>query len=117
MLSSDDVNLLVNMTDDEIAGMAYYVGVLESYKNDATLNSEMQMKYTKDELIDCLSFAIGFSAISSIYRYLDGTASLMTAKTAFQIGRGLIGRTLGWVGLAIVTYDYVDCLRSKKKKK
>lgn len=71
--------------------------------------------YSRKELVDCLTIAFGIGEISGLFGYLDGTYTVMTARTAFQIARGFVGRTLGWIGLAYTAYEYGNCLLSKKK--
>lgn len=37
----------------------------------------------------------------------------MTATNALQIARGLIGRTVGWIGIAYSAYKFGKCLRNR----
>ena len=71
--------------------------------------------YTRQDLVDCLTVAFGLAVISGLWGYIDGTYSLMTATTAFNIVRALVSRTLSWVGIAYAAYEYANCLHSKKK--
>lgn len=117
-LSQEEVDALNNMDEATLAEFAYFMHATtqEEYVNIEDMdNDAMQIKYTKADLVDCLSYAMGFTAISGAYGYIDGTVGLITAKTAWQIGRALIGRTLGWIGVAWVIYDYGTCLNSKRR--
>lgn len=44
-------------------------------------------------------FNTQFDAFSGAFGYITGTAGLITARTALQLGVAVVGRTLGWVGV------------------
>lgn len=43
---------------------------------------------------------------------VTGTKGLITARTGLQILKSLEIRYLGYIGLAIAVYDFVDCVSS-----
>ena len=55
----------------------------------------------------------GFEIGGGFYTYYNGTRMLMTAKTARQIICAFAKRTLGWVGIAWVIYDFSECMNKK----
>lgn len=58
---------------------------------------------------------MGIGIASGVDGYVGGTISLFTAATAKQIARALCTRTLGWIGVAIVLYQFGKCLKNKQK--
>ena len=97
-ISADELQLLLNMDDSQLAELAYYIVTVADI--DPELYDDGMKKYTGQQLLDCLSTAIGLDAVTGLWGYIDGTATLVSASSAWTIGRALIGRTLGWVGVA-----------------
>lgn len=73
------------------------------------------MEVTGQGVLSCVSFALGIGIASGVDGYVGGTISLFTAATAKQIARALCTRTLGWIGVAIVLYQFGKCLKNKQK--
>lgn len=109
-ISADELQLLLNMDDSQLAELAYYIVTVADI--DPELYDDGMKKYTGQQLLDCLSTAIGLDAVTGLWGYIDGTATLVSASSAWTIGRALIGRTLGWVGVAYAIYSYVECLNN-----
>lgn len=109
-ISADELQLLLNMDDSQLAELAYYIVTVADI--DPELYDDGMKKYTGQQLLDCLSTAIGLEAVTGLWGYIDGTATLVSASSAWTIGRALIGRTLGWVGVAYAIYSYVECLNN-----
>lgn len=117
-ISSNEMSELCEMDDSQLAELAYFMEAATqvSYEDYSGLEEySSKMKYKFQDFVDCLSFATGVSVISGLYGYVDGTAGLITAKTAWKIARVFIGRTLGAVGVAIAIYDFGDCMYKKSK--
>ena len=128
-ITTQEVLQLETMTGEQLAELSLVVynlndpfmmdGLFSYIQQEIDTNaipiSDMPGAYTKKELVDCLTVAFGLGSISGLYSYIDGTYTIMTANTAFQIARGFIGRTMGWIGLAYAAYEYGNCLHSKKK--
>ena len=118
-ISQEELSAIKEMDDATLAELAYIVGVIENANNDdleviLMSNSNYQRPLTTDDYVDCFSFASGFSLVSGLYGYFEGTAACMTVSSAIGVCRALVGRTLGWVGVAIVVYDFTDCLITKR---
>lgn len=128
-MTAQEALQLETMTDEQLAKLSFVVYNLNDPLMMDELFSYIQQEigsnaipisdepgaYTKKELVDCLTVAFGLGTIFGLYSYIDGTYTIMTASTAFQIARGFIGRTMGWIGLAYAAYEYGNCLHSKKK--
>lgn len=77
----------------------------------------------ESQILECLKYAIGIQGLSDLVkgeielrgfkRYYNGTKMLMTAKTARQIICAFAKRTLGWVGIAWMMYDFSECMNKK----
>lgn len=116
-LSEAEVYTLNQMTDDQLAELSFTMHSLSSnYTN-----------LVSDDYIDCLEYAIGITdfkqlvksgiGFTGIKELTKGTEILMTATTAKQIIKGLAKRAWGYASVAIMIYDFSDCLKSKQKKK
>ena len=111
-VSSEDLQKFENLDEVSLAGMAYYMSILTVVEKQEPLTIDGEpLTLTTDAVINCLSLSIGFDAISGISGYIGGTRGLITASTALDIGLNLLGRTLGWVGLAYCTYQFVKCIK------
>lgn len=119
--TSEELVDLENMDDSQLAGLAYLMCSLDEITNDEPIDEEIIEEFsfaniTRYEIVECLSVAMGFQLVSNLYRYVSGTAQLMTATEAFAIGKAFIKRTWGWVGAAYVAYEYGSCIHDKGKK-
>lgn len=114
-ISEAEAQELNEMEPDELAAFAYFLNVLEtSEEENVAIEQKGEMLECKlSDVVECIGFATGVSALNGIWSYVDGTATICTAKTAFTLARGFIGRTLGFVGVAIAIYDFVDCMHKK----
>lgn len=110
-----ELSLVVYNLNDPFMMDELFAYIQQEIDTNAIPISDEPGAYTKKELVDCLTVAFGLGTIFGLYSYIDGTYTIMTASTAFQIARGFIGRTMGWIGLAYAAYEYGNCLHSKKK--
>lgn len=120
-VTDEEIERLKNMDDAQLAELAYYNNVMVRLQettgtipNDCESNQAYYAKYSKQDILDCLTFAIGLDTASYLYGYISETAALISAKTAIKIGLAVVGRTLGWVGVAYSMYQFGDCLSKKK---
>lgn len=125
-LTSEEIEQFENMSDEDLAAFAFVWGELEQINQLQSVssvnapkpdNKDEEKGVTKDDMLDCLSVAVGFGVVSGLHGYIEGTREMMTLASAAKIGSKLLGRALGWIGVAIAVYEYVDCLQGKKAKK
>ncbi len=110
--SSEDIQNFENLDEVSLAGMAYYMSILTVVEKQEPLTIDGEpLTLTKDAFFDCLSLSLGFDTVSGITGYISGTRGLITASTAFDLGLSLMGRNLGWVGLAYSAYQFVRCIK------
>lgn len=116
--NTHELDFVKDMTDDQLAELSFTFNYL--YKN--SINESQTEESSK--VLECLKYAIGIQGLSDLvkngfeigggfYTYYNGTRMLMTAKTARQIICAFAKRTLGWVGIAWVIYDFSECMNKK----
>lgn len=92
---------LGQMSDDQLAELGFIV-------NDYNTNPKI-VAYGLPKWVSCLSEFVGID--NDIKKYINGTKGLMTARAAGAIGRCLLKRTMGMIGVAWAIYDYYACMR------
>ena len=106
--NTHELNFVKDMTDVQLAELSFIFNYV--YKNSMN----------ESQILECLKYAIGIQGLSDLVkgeielsgfkRYYNGTKMLMTAKTARQIICAFAKRTLGWVGIAWMMYDFSECM-------
>lgn len=110
--SPEDIQKFENLDEASLAGVAYFMSILAIVEKEEPLTIDGEpLRLTSADVNDCLSLALGFDVVGGITGYISGTRGLITASTAFDLGLSLMGRTLGWVGLAYCTYEFVQCIK------
>lgn len=110
--NTHELNFVKDMTDVQLAELSF------------TFNYVYKNSMNESQILECLKYAIGIQGLSDLvkngfeigggfYTYYNGTRMLMTAKTARQIICAFAKRTLGWVGIAWVIYDFSECMNKK----
>lgn len=118
-MSDQEKTDLLNLQPDQLAAIAYFLHSTQlvatdlSQTEDVSSGALYSAGYSWSDVSDCLWTATGFETLSGIYGYAEGTATLCTAKTAFKVARAFIGRTLGWIGVAVAIYDFANCMNGK----
>lgn len=112
--NTHELNLVKDMTDVQLAELSFTFNYV--YKNST---NESQTEESS-KVWECLKYVIGIQGlsdlvkngfeISALCQYYNGTKMLMTAKTARQIIYAFATRTLGWVGIAWMIYDFSECM-------
>lgn len=111
-VSPEEMRDFENLDETSLAGLAYYMSILTVVEKQEPLTIDGEpLTLTMQGVRDCLSLSLGFDAISGMIGYISGTRGLITATTAFRIGLSFMKRTLGWVGLAYCTYEFVHYIK------
>lgn len=114
-VKSTELMQIKDMDETQLAQFAFLADECAK-REDKEISSEYAIgRYSIDDLTSCMTAAIGFDAFSGAFGYITGTAGLITARTALQLGVAVVGRTLGCVGVAWAIYDYGRCLRSRRR--
>lgn len=109
--NTHELNFVKDMTDVQLAELSF------------TFNYVYKNSMNESQILECLKYAIGLQGLSDLIKngpeiyglsqYYNGTRMLMTAKTARQIICVFAKRTLGWVAIAWMIYDFSDCMNKK----
>lgn len=109
--NTHELNFVKDMTDVQLAELSF------------TFNYVYKNSMNESQILECLKYAIGLQGLSDLIKngpeiyglsqYYNGTRMLMTAKTARQIICAFAKRTLGWVAIAWMIYDFSDCMNKK----
>lgn len=98
-LSNEERHSILNLTDEQLIELSFL-----------TYN---QHQYTTTSNIDwprvrgCASFALGIRGIKTLY---TNTLALGTVETMVGALKLIGKRYLGYIGIALMIYDFVDCL-------
>ena len=109
--NTHELNFVKDMTDVQLAELSF------------TFNYVYKNSMNESQILECLKYAIGLQGLSDLIKngpeiyglsqYYNGTRMLMTAKTARQIICAFAKRTLGWVAIVWMIYDFSDCMNKK----
>lgn len=109
--NTHELNFVKDMTDVQLAELSF------------TFNYVYKNSMNESQILEYLKYAIGLQGLSDLIKngpeiyglsqYYNGTRMLMTAKTARQIICAFAKRTLGWVAIAWMIYDFSDCMNKK----
>lgn len=97
-ISEEDLLNLMNLTEPELATLSFIVYQLNS-------NNIETRAVDTDRVLSCLGVAVGISSIKNL-----SLSGLVTAKTAMQVAKAVGKRYLGYIGVAIMIYDFADCI-------
>ncbi|WP_396179785.1 hypothetical protein [Flavobacterium sp.] len=87
---------ILNLTDEQLAELSFIVNFQYQTNN-----------VDWDRVRSCASFALGISGIRNLYL---NTAALGTVETMIGALRLIGKRYLGYVGVALMIYDFADCV-------
>lgn len=106
LLSDFERTAILNITDDQ-------AGELSLIYSTVDLNEWQDMpievvRVSLDTIIGCLSAALGFRDL--YYLVVENPRALLNATGAVKILKHVGLRYLGYIGLAIAVYEFVDCV-------
>ncbi len=87
---------ITNLTEDQLVELSFIVNF--QYQSDSV---------DWDRVRSCASFALGISGIRSLY---TNTLALGTVETMIGALKLIGKRYLGYVGVALMIYDFADCV-------
>lgn len=112
--SPEDIQKFENLDEASLAGVAYFMSILAIVEKEEPLTIDGEpLRLTSADVKDCLSVSISVGVFGGLFDYGYGTYSLITARTALNIGLSLAGRTIGWVTLASSIYEFAKCLKKR----
>lgn len=89
---------ILNLTDEQLAELSFVV----NFQYQAQSNS-----VDWERVRSCASFALGISGIKSLY---TNTLALGTVETMIGALQLIGKRYLGYIGVALMVYDFADCV-------
>ena len=104
-LSEEEKDSIINFSNDQhvVLSLIYFLDNpnLEYEANEAGIDAGV--------IKDCVSFALGVRGIQEI---IQNTKSLITVKDTIKVLKIIGRRYLGFVGLAWMIWDFMDCVAS-----
>lgn len=97
-LTEDEVNSLTTLDNDDLALFSFVIYELEQC-------NEISRAALSSQLMSCLSVAVGIPGIRDIW-----VKGLVDAKTITQVLVAQGKRYLGYLGVALMVYSFVDCV-------
>lgn len=98
-LSEEDKQSILNLTDQELAELSFII---------STTNQVDVSNANGDRIISCLSAAVGAGAVRDL---INNTAALASAQVASEILILIGRRTLGWIGVGLMVYEFTKCVK------
>jgi hypothetical protein len=101
MLEVDLSSFIQNnhITSYDLAALGIHVYVSENYGH---------LMLSKGDWLDCLSAAVGLTMIQELST--AGLSRAMSTGSAIKIIKAVGKRYLGWVGVALMIHDFVNCI-------
>lgn len=100
------------LSDEECAALSFVFHSMQNAGYDIQIVTDVfdgiqtqAMSVDKDRLIHCAAVAVGIDSIRQL-----GVGGIITATTVRQAIIAIGKRYLGYVGLALLVYDFVECI-------
>ena len=100
-LTNKEKETLVNFSDVQLAELSL---IFIELQNNITLREEDDWT----EVRSCLSGALGLGEL--YYLLVQNPRALATARGSLSLLKHIGGRYLGYIGLGLAIYDFVDCI-------
>lgn len=97
-LTQEDIDEIQNLNDEQLAQLSFVMST--TYSNVASYGGP------DPTVRACLAVAVG---IAGLYDLIANTAALGAAETTIAALRLLGRRYLGWIGVGLMIYDFMDC--------
>lgn len=104
-LSEIEKSEILNLSDTQKAQISLCFISFPSQSNSSMQKVAPIQKTNR--AVSCLASALGISAINDI---ISGTIALTTVETGLQLLKVMGKRYLGYIGLAIAVYEFVECV-------
>lgn len=98
--SVEDLEFFQNLSEEELASLSFLVYAITPDDTDVCSRG-----VDTDRLLHCAGVAVGYDAIKRL-----AVGEVITAVTIRQALIAIGKRYLGYIGLAIMVYDFVECV-------
>lgn len=103
----DDLEYFKNLSDEECVALSFFFhGAQEALDNNTGDTGVQLASIDGGRALHCLGVAVGFDAIRNL-----SVRGVVTAATARQALVAIGKRYLGYIGVAIMVYDFVKCVK------
>lgn len=113
-LSEEEMGTITNLSDQELVELSLMISIMQQTTDkSAGVFSNSNHKINEDVDVDwdrirsCASGVLGVGVINEL---IKNTAALASAEVAAEILILVGKRTLGWVALGLMVWDFYDCL-------
>jgi len=96
----DDIDLL---TDQQLAQLSFAMN-LEFYEREQQVSTD---SWDSGRIRSCASFALGIQGIKTL---ITNTTTAGTVTTMIGALKHIGKRYLGWIGVGLMVWDFVDCM-------
>lgn len=96
----EDIDFFKNLSNEDLVALSFII--YTTSQNDTECSSR---NINTDRLLNCVGVAIGYDAIKKL-----AVGEIVTAATIRQALVAIGKRYLGYIGLAIMVYDFVECI-------
>jgi hypothetical protein len=97
LLTLEEINSINLMTDEQIASFAFVLSASQI----------SNISNTKVDYVACIGAALGLDVIHGL---LTNTAQLATVQGATRLLKVLAKRYIGWIGVGVAVYSFLDCI-------
>ena len=97
-LTQEDIDEIQNLNDEQLAQLSFVMST--TYSNVVSYGAP------NPTVRACLAVAVGIAGLSDL---IANTAALGTAETTIAALRLIGRRYLGWIGVGLMVYDFMDC--------
>lgn len=127
LVTDKEFDMIMNMTDDQLASAMLQIDAMSEY---FVLMQLDEMKISSNLYVDCLLYATGVNDIVHIANgilnfsltggsfglIVNGTKTIINAKTASKLLLGFAKRTAGWIGVGLMMIDFSTCVKNGKSR-
>jgi hypothetical protein len=112
-LSEEEREKITNLSNQELAELSLMISIIQQ-TTDKSSGVFINVNHRINEDVDwgrirsCASGALGVGVVNELVK---NTAALASAEVAAEILILVGKRTLGWVALGLMVWDFYDCLK------
>lgn len=101
------------LSEEDCAVLSFvYHSMIESGMQTSVINQTIDdiqtqtIQVSTERLLHCAAVAVGYDAVKKL-----GVGGLITATTVRQVIIAIGKRYLGYIGVALMVYDFVECIK------
>lgn len=103
-VSLEDSEFFEKLSEEELAALSFVCHSIDDIYNGES--EEATQSIDAGKVVSCLGVATGISAIADI-----SVVGIINAKTVKRLLFSICKRYVGYIGIAIMVYDFYDCMK------